>query len=73
MKNLGNFLLGSISTFGLHGGIQHLDAASSVPTNLVDSIEALISLVGGIVSTVVVAWLKGRWNRKNKKLEDSKE
>ncbi|TKG95393.1 hypothetical protein EYV94_08085 [Puteibacter caeruleilacunae] len=73
MKNIGNFLVGSMSTLGLSESIQHVDTASIVPSSVIDSVEALISLVGGIVSTVVVAWLKSKWDKKSKKLKNPKK
>jgi hypothetical protein len=33
---------------------------------MVDSIEALISLLSGILSAILVAWLKRKWDKKPK-------
>ncbi|TKG88116.1 hypothetical protein EYV94_27515 [Puteibacter caeruleilacunae] len=71
MKNTGSFLVGAASTLGV-SQMQNLDAASSLPNGLIDSVEALISLLGGIVSTVVVAFLRNKWDKRKEKLKEPK-
>ncbi|WP_130308712.1 hypothetical protein [Ancylomarina subtilis] len=41
-----------------------LDAAQSIP---LDSTEAMVSVVGGTVSTIVIALLKRLWSKKDRK------
>jgi len=59
MKNIGNFLIGTLSSLGVSASLPDTaKAASEVPGTLVDSIEALISLLSGILSAILVAWFK---------------
>ena len=73
MKNISSFLIGTASTMGMAEsiGIQPdvLDAAQNIP---VDSTEALLSVVGGTVSTIVVAFLKRLWSKKDRKRDRTK-
>jgi len=73
MKNISSFLIGTASTMGMAEsiGIQPdvLDAAQNIP---VDSTEALLSVVGGTVSTIVVAFLKRLWAKKDRKRDRKK-
>ncbi len=73
MKNISSFLIGTASTMGMAEsiGIQPdvLDAAQNIP---VDSTEAILSVVGGTVSTIVVAFLKRLWSRKDRKRDRKK-
>jgi hypothetical protein len=68
MKNISSFLVGTLSTMGMVESIgiqpEIIDAAQSVP---VDSLEAILSLVGGTISTIIIALLKRRWNRRAEK------
>ena len=66
MKNIGNFLIGSLSSLGVAQAIPDaVQTASDAPVNVVDSIEALISLVSGILSAFLNAWLKRKWEKKS--------
>ena len=73
MKNIPSFLIGTASTMGIAEsiGIQPdvLDAAQNIP---VDSTEAILSVVGGTVSTIVVAFLKRLWSKKDRKRDRKK-
>ena len=73
MKNISSFLIGTASTMGMAEsiGIQPdvLDAAQNIP---VDSTEAILSVVGGTVSTIVVAFLKRLWSKKDRKRDRKK-
>jgi hypothetical protein len=67
MKNIGNFLIGSLSSLGVAAALPDtVRAASEVPGTLVDSIEALVSLLSGLLSAFLVAWLKRKWDNKSK-------
>jgi hypothetical protein len=66
MKNIGNFLIGSLSSFGVAQALPDpVQTASNVPSGVIDSIEALVSLISGIVSALLIAWLKRKWEKKN--------
>jgi len=68
MKNISSFLIGTASTMGMAESIgiqpEILDAAQSIP---VDSTEAMISVVGGTISTIIIAFLKRLWSKKDRK------
>lgn len=65
MKNIGNFLIGSLSSLGVAQAIPDtVQTASNVPISVVDSIEALVSLLSGILSALLIAWLKRKWEKK---------
>jgi hypothetical protein len=64
MKNIGNFLIGSISSFGVAQALPDtVQTVSEASTGVVDSIEALVSLLSGILSAVFVAWIKRKWQK----------
>jgi hypothetical protein len=73
MKNIPSFLIGTASTMGIAEsiGIQPdvLDAAQSIP---LDSTEALVSVVGGTLSTIIIALLKRLWSKKDRKRDRKK-
>ncbi len=68
MKNISSFLVGTISTMGMAESIgiqpEIIDSAQSLP---VDSLEAILSLIGGTISTIIIALLKRRWIRREEK------
>ncbi len=61
---IGSFLIGSVSTLGFAQTLQAAQSVSSLPQEVLNSIETIISLIGGILSSVFVAWLKHKWNDK---------
>ena len=66
MKNVGNFLVGALSSFGVAQTLPDtVQSASNASTGVIDSIEALVSLVSGILSAFLIAWLKKKWNKKS--------
>lgn len=65
MKNIGNFLIGSLSSLGVAQAIPDtVQTASDVPVSVIDSVEALVSLLSGILSAFLIAWLKRKWEKK---------
>ena len=65
MKNLGNFLVGMLSSLGVSAALpEAVNSAATTNTTVIDSIEALISLVSGLLSAFLVAWLKRKWEKK---------
>ncbi len=65
MKSIGNFLIGSLSSLGVAMMIpETARAAAEVPASIVNSLEALISLVSGLLSAILVAWIKKKWDDK---------
>lgn len=70
MKNIPSFLIGTASTMGIAESIgvqpEVLDAAQNIP---LDSTEAVVSVVGGTISTIVIALLKRLWAKNDRKRE----
>ena len=69
MKNLGSFLtpmaIGGLSSLGVSAALpEAVNSAAATSTTVVDSIEALISLISGILSAFLVAWFKKKWDKK---------
>lgn len=68
MKNLGNFLVGTLSSFGVAQSLPGAADLGSLNTvDLFSSIEAIISLLSGVLSAALVAWLRRKWD-KNKRV-----
>lgn len=66
MKNIGNFLVGKLSSLGVAQALpETAQTAGNVPADLVTSVEAIISLLSGLLSAFLVAWLKRKWDKKN--------
>ena len=64
MKAIGNFLIGSLSSLGVSAALPETVAtAEGLPPTVVDSLEALISLISGLLSAILVAWLKRKWEK----------
>ncbi|TKG91455.1 hypothetical protein EYV94_20715 [Puteibacter caeruleilacunae] len=72
MKNIGNFIVGSMSTLGLNASINNIDTASTLPSTIIDSVEAIVSLIGGVLSTVIVAWIKNKLQKQSKRKKRDK-
>jgi len=70
MNKISSFLVGTLSTMGVAESlglqIETIDAAQTVP---IDSPEAIISVIGGAISTIIVCILKRWW----KKLDERKK
>jgi hypothetical protein len=65
MKNIGNFLIGTLSSLGVYAALpDSVSTASGVSPEIVNSVEALISLISGLLSAIIVAWLKRKWEKK---------
>ena len=64
MKNLSSFLIGTVSTMGMAESIvtqpEILDVSQNVP---LDSTEAIVSVIGGAISTIIIAFLKRWWKK----------
>lgn len=64
MKNFGNFLIGSLSSLGIAAAIpETAQAAVDNSSTVINSVEALISLMTGLLSTLLVAWIKRKWDK----------
>ena len=64
MKNLGSFLVGTLSSLGVSAALPDaVNSAATTSTTVIDSIEALISLISGLLSAFLVAWLKQKWGK----------
>ena len=67
MKNIGNFLVGTLSSFGVAQALPDtVQSTVGAPSGVIDSIEALVSLLSGILSAFLIAWLKKKWDNKAK-------
>jgi hypothetical protein len=65
MKNLGNFLIGSLSSFGVAQAIPDtVQSAGDASANVINSVEALVSLLSGILSALLLAWIKRKMEKK---------
>jgi len=60
MRRMINFVVGTISTLGVS---QTLFAAeqTNLNTDISSALNTIVSIIGGILSTVVVAYLQHRW------------
>jgi hypothetical protein len=68
MKHLGDFLVGTLSSLGVLTSLpDSLGTASAISPTVLQSIEALISLISGLLSAILVAWLKQKWTKNDKK------
>ena len=71
MKKISSFLFGSASTLGFAEAIgihpETVDQIQSVP---VDSTDAIISIIGGAVSTIIIQLLKRWWQKQDHKKSD---
>jgi predicted transporter len=64
MKNIGNILIGSLSSLGIAAAIpETAQTAVDNSSTVINSVEALISLVTGLLSTFLVAWIKRKWDK----------
>jgi phosphate/sulfate permease len=71
MKKISSFLFGSASTFGLAEAIGiHPEVADQMQSAPVDSTDAIISIIGGAVSTIIVQLLKRWWQKQDHKKSD---
>ena len=68
MKNISTFLIGTASTMGMAESIvtkpEVVDSVQNIP---VDSTEAIISVIGGAISTIIIALLKRWWKKIDEK------
>ena len=64
MNKISSFIVGTLSTMGVAESLgmtsQTVDAVQSTP---VDSVEAIISVLGGAISTIIVTILKRWWKK----------
>lgn len=65
MKNLGNFLVGSLSSFGVAQALPDtVQTVGETSANVISSVEALVSLISGILSALLLAWIKRKLEKK---------
>ena len=68
MKKISSFLFGSASTLSIAETIGiHPEVVDQMQSTPVDSTDAIISVIGGAVSTIVVQLLKRWWQKKDLK------
>jgi hypothetical protein len=64
MKNAGNFLAGTLTSLGVSAALPDtVNAVSVVPPTVINALEALESLLTGLLSALLVAWLKQKWTK----------
>jgi hypothetical protein len=64
MKHVGNFLVGTLSCMGVSLALPDtVSNASALSPTVLQSLEALISMVTGLLSAILVAWLKQKWTK----------
>jgi len=61
MRGLRNFIVGTISTLGVSQTLFASSISGHVPNELASVLNTVISIIGGILSTTVVAFLQHRW------------
>jgi pheromone shutdown protein TraB len=65
MKDAGNFLVGTLSSLGVAAALpDSVNAVVGFSSTVVNSLEALVSLISGLLSAVLVAWIKRKWDKK---------
>jgi hypothetical protein len=68
MKNAGNFFVGTLSSLGVSAALPDtVNAVSALPPTGFNALEALLSLCSGLLSALLVAWLKQKWTKKVQK------
>lgn len=73
MKDLGNFLVGSLSSLGMAQAIPDtVQTATEVSPTVINSVEAIISLITGLLSTLLMAWARKKMLPKSSKKGDLK-
>jgi hypothetical protein len=64
MKHLGNFLVGTLSSFGISAALPDtLNTVPEISPTVLTSLEALVSLITGLLSAILVAWLKQKFGK----------
>ncbi|MEY8593435.1 hypothetical protein AALK14_18525 [Butyricimonas hominis] len=60
MEGVGHFVVGLFSTYCINVSFVRMGCVSITDAML----SHVVSIVGGVLSAVVVAWLRERWGRK---------
>ena len=61
MNKLRNFIVGSISTLGVSQTLIATELPVRVSTNIAGSLNTVISILGGVISTLIVAFVQHHW------------
>lgn len=61
MKRVINFAVGTISTMGVSQTLFASGHTSLMNTDISSAFNTVVSILGGILSTIVVAYLQHRW------------
>ncbi len=64
MRGLKNFIVGTISTLGVGQSLLAAEQSSTFHSEIICSLNTVISIIGGILSTATVAYLQHRWKMK---------
>ena len=60
MKQLTVFLTGAVSTLGVSAVVP----AGQVSDTVANGVHAVISILGGILSTIIIEYIKRKWGTK---------
>jgi len=61
MRRILNFIIGTISTLGVSQTLFASEHTSLMNNDLSSVLNTVVSILGGILSTTVVAYLQHRW------------
>lgn len=61
MRRGNNFFVGTISTIGVNQTIIAAERASGFNPELITTLNCVISIIGGVLSAIVVAYLQHKW------------
>lgn len=64
MRGWKNFIVGSISTLGVSQTLLAAEKASGLHSEIISSLNTVISIIGGVLSAIVVAYLQHIWRMK---------
>jgi len=64
MRGLKNFIVGTISTLGVSQTLLAAEHSSGFHSEIICSLNTVVSIIGGILSTATVAYLQHKWRMK---------
>jgi len=69
MNQLKNFAIGMISSLGFSQTIMAANTPVGLDPLLVPLINSITSIIGGVLSSITIAYLQRRWKNRHKKSE----
>lgn len=64
MRGLKYFFVGSISTLGVSQTLLAAEQSSGLHSGIISSLNTVISIIGGILSAMTVAYMQHKWRMK---------